>query len=84
MPARYSIASSPGFAPAPKAKFVFPALRKSWMPCCDGIRPVRIEARAGEQTGEVQKKRVKRNPLAASRSRFGVRISSLPAHPMAQ
>ena len=54
------------------------------MPCCDGIRPVRIEARAGEQTGEVQKKLVKRNPLAANRSRFGVRISLFPAHPMAQ
>ena len=54
------------------------------MPCCDGIRPVRMDARAGEQTGEVQKKLSKRSPLAARRSRFGVRISSLPAHPMAQ
>ena len=53
-------------------------------PCWEGIRPVRREARAGEQTGEVQKKLSKRIPLSASLSKFGVRISGLPAQPSAQ
>jgi hypothetical protein len=43
-----------------------------------------MEARAGEQTGDAQKKFSKRNPVAANRSRLGVRISVLPAHPIAQ
>ncbi len=48
------------------------------------MRPVISEARAGEQTGEAQKKFSKRTPVAARRSRFGVWISELPAQPMAQ
>ncbi len=48
------------------------------------MAPVSREARAGEQTGLVQKKRSKRVPLRASRSRFGVRISRLPAQQRAQ
>ena len=40
--------------------------------------PVSRLARAGEQTGEAQKKLSKRTPEAASRSMLGVRISGLP------
>ena len=61
-----------------------PFLRKSWTPCWDGICPVRIEARAGEQTGEAQKKFSNRTPVDAIRSRLGVSSSSLPAQPIAQ
>jgi hypothetical protein len=46
--------------------------------------PVRIDARAGEQTGEAQKKFSNLKPVAASRSRFGDLISEFPAHPIAQ
>jgi len=42
------------------------------------MRPVRIVARLGEQTGVATKKFWKRTPVAASRSMFGVRISGLP------
>ena len=58
-------------------------LTKSCTPCWDGIRPVRTDARAGEQTGEAQKKLSKRIPSRARRSRLGDLISSLPAQPMA-
>src|SRR5579862_9661699 len=46
--------------------------------------PVKSDARAGEQTGEVQKKLSNRMPSAASLSRTGVRISGLPPQPSAQ
>ena len=51
---------------------------QSCTPCCEGMRPVIRLARAGEQTGEVQKKLSKRTPLAARRSMLGVRISGFP------
>ncbi len=49
------------------------------MPCCEGMRPVRIDALAGEQTGDAQKKFSNRIPLTESLSRIGVLSSSLPA-----
>ena len=48
------------------------------------MRPVRMDARAGEHTGEAQKKLSKRMPVAESLSRLGVTISSLPAQRIAQ
>ena len=45
---------------------------------------MRIEALAGEQTGEAQKKFSNRMPVDASLSRLGVTISSFPAQPIAQ
>ena len=61
-------------APAP----MLPSFSQSCTPCCEGMRPVTMLARAGEQTGEAQKKFSKRTPPAAMRSRLGVRISRLP------
>lgn len=49
-----------------------PDLIQSCTPCADGILPVSKLARAGEQTGDVQKKFSKRKPSVAIRSRFGV------------
>src|SRR6185312_2003152 len=62
---------------------MLPARIQSWTPCREGMSPVSSEARAGEHTGEVQKKFSKRIPAAASRSSTGVLISSLPAQPSA-
>ena len=62
---------------------LFPCLIKSCTPCCDGICPVSMDALAGEHTGDVQKKLVKRIPDEANLSRWGVFISVLPAHPIA-
>jgi hypothetical protein len=42
-----------------------------------------MDALAGEHTGDVQKKLVKRIPDEANLSRWGVFISVLPAHPIA-
>ena len=57
----------------------FPSpLIQSWTPRWEGMRPVRIVARLGDQTGVATKKFWKRTPVAASRSMFGVRISGLP------
>jgi hypothetical protein len=42
-----------------------------------------MDALAGEQTGEVQKKFVNRIPSAARESIPGVMISLFPAHPIA-
>jgi hypothetical protein len=47
------------------------------------MSPVIMEARAGEHTGETQKKFSKRTPLAARSSSTGVFISSLPPQPSA-
>src|SRR5688500_9320782 len=60
-----------------------PARIQSWTPCRDGMSPVRTDARAGEHTGDVQKKSVKRMPEAAMPSSAGVMISSLPAQRIA-
>ena len=61
------------------------ALRiQSCTPCWEGMRPVRMEARAGLHTGEAQKKFSNRVPCAASRSRLGVWMSVLPAQRSAQ
>jgi len=46
--------------------------------------PVRMDARAGEHTGEAQKKLSNHIPVEASLSRLGVTIASFPAHPIAQ
>ena len=54
------------------------------MPWSEGMLPVSREARAGEQTGETQKKFSKRTPFAASLSSVGVLSSSFPAQPSAQ
>jgi hypothetical protein len=62
---------------------VFPPESQSSTPCCDGILPVIIDARAGEHTGDAQKKFSQRTPRAASLSKFGVRISLLPEQPIA-
>ncbi len=43
-----------------------------------------LAAELSEQTGEAQKKWSKRAPVRARRSRLGVRISRLPAQPIAQ
>src|SRR5690242_10494934 len=48
------------------------------MPCCEGIRPVKKLARAGEHTGVVVKAFVMRTPLRAMRFMLGVRTSELP------
>ena len=48
------------------------------------VEAIHDRAMAGEQTGDAQKKFSKRSPVAASRSRLGVRSSALPAQPMAQ
>ena len=42
-----------------------------------------IDARAGEQTGDAQKKFSNLTPISASLSRFGVFSSLLPAQPIA-
>jgi hypothetical protein len=47
------------------------------------MAPVSNEALAGEHTGDTQKKLSKRIPDWANRSKLGVRISSLPEHPIA-
>ena len=52
--------------------------RKSWMPCCMGVRPVKRVARLAEQMGVQTKLLAKRTPDCASRSMLGVRISLLP------
>src|SRR5688572_14245475 len=63
---------------------MLPSRIQSWTPCADGICPVISDARAGEQTGDVQKKSVKRTPLAAIRSSAGVMMSAFPAQCIAQ
>ena len=57
---------------------MLPSRIQSCTPCWEGILPVSRLARAGEQTGEEQKKLSKRTPVAASRSMLGVRISGFP------
>lgn len=78
-PSRYRIRS-----PSAGSSAELPLLRKSCTPCCDGIWPVSMDARAGEHTGEAQKKLLKRIPVDASLSRLGVFNSSVPAQFMAQ
>src|SRR6187455_2908639 len=62
---------------------MLPARIQSCTPWRDGISPVRSDARAGEHTGETQKKSVKRTPFTAMRSRVGVTMSALPAQRIA-
>ena len=62
---------------------MLPDFSQSCTPWADGMRPVRKVARAGEQTGEAQKKLLNRMPSAAIRSRVGVSSSGVPAHPIA-
>lgn len=61
----------------------WPLASQSCTPCWEGIFPVKMDIRAGEQTGEAQNALSNRVPLAASSSRLGVRISLFPgaAHP---
>src|SRR5688500_5900869 len=47
------------------------------------MSPVSSDARAGEHTGDAQKKSVKRTPRPAMRSSVGVTMSSLPAQRIA-
>ena len=63
---------------------MLPPSSQSRMPWQEGIVPVRMEARAGEQTGEAQKKLSNFTPLWASLSRLGVWMSVFPAFFMAQ
>jgi hypothetical protein len=60
---------------------MFSCLIQSWMPCCDGTRPVRNVARLGEQTGVAANACVSRTPSDASLSSVGVRASGLPQQP---
>ena len=60
-----------------------PERSQSSMPCAEGIRPVSSDARAGEHTGDAQKKSSKRIPSRARRSRLGVISSGVPAQCMA-
>ena len=57
---------------------MLPSRSQSCTPWREGMAPVMRLARLGEQTGEVQKKSVRRTPVAAKRSMLGVRISGLP------
>lgn len=62
-------------------------MRAMWFhltPVRCGINPVRKLARAGEHSGEVQYEFVKRIPLAAIRSIFGVQRSGFPYDPIAR
>lgn len=52
--------------------FGFPLLSQSCTPWAEGIFPVRMDALAGEHTGEAQKKLSNRIPCSAILSRLGV------------
>src|SRR2546423_13861331 len=62
---------------------MLPTRTQSCTPCREGISPVKSDARAGEHTGDVQKKLSKRIPEAARPSSTGVLISELPPQPSA-
>ena len=55
--------------------------RSARTPWCWGYRPVRSDARVGEQNGTGQVAWVNRTPSAARRSRFGVFTVGWPAQP---
>ena len=55
-----------------------PSESQSCTPCCEGTRPVRMEARDAEHTGVFATASVNVVPSAASAESVGVRISSLP------
>ena len=63
---------------------MLPTRIQSWTPWRDGMSPVSSDARAGEHTGDVQKKLANRMPRCARRSSAGVLISAFPAQPIAQ
>jgi len=60
-------------------EFMLPPASQSNIPWHDGILPVTMDALAGEQTGDAQKKLVKRTPFSASASMLGVTMSGFPA-----
>ena len=65
---------------------MLPTRIQSWTPCRDGMSPVRSDARAGEHTGDVQKKLSKRMPRcgeAVEHRRADLRVAGAVERPCA-